>query len=117
MNYVKVRGGEIVSYGLPKTGVLKTGETVSNYHMLPEETLLEEGWLPLEEAPAEYDKKTQYISGASYEILESKVIKRYTIANIILQKQPVDDEKPFSPEERIAQLEAQVQKLLMKRGE
>ena len=57
MKLVQVINGEIAQYSLPKTGVLKDGSTVSGYHLLDEEILLDEGWLPLEDNPPEYDMK------------------------------------------------------------
>ena len=71
---IQVIEGKIIQYSLPKTGVLKDGRTVSGYHLLDEETLLEEGWLPLEDVEPEYDEETQYLVQDGYEILEDKVI-------------------------------------------
>ena len=48
----------------------------SGYHLLDEETLKEEGWLPLEDIKPEYDEETQYLASDGYEILEDKVIKK-----------------------------------------
>lgn len=47
--------------GLPSTGILNDGRTVSNYHLLPIETLTAEGWKPIEEVKPEYDEATQYL--------------------------------------------------------
>ena len=44
---IQVINGEIKQYSLPKTGILSTGETVSGYHLLDENILKDEGWLPL----------------------------------------------------------------------
>ena len=79
---IQVINGEIVKYSLPKTGILKDGSTVSGYHLLDEEILLDEGWLPLEDNPPEYDMETQYLVNDGYEILEDKVIKKYRIEEI-----------------------------------
>ena len=46
---------------LPKTGKLTNGQTVSNYHRLPEEVLLAEGWLPLIEIRPEINEETHYL--------------------------------------------------------
>ena len=43
MKLVQVINGEIAQYSLPKTGTLKNGSTVSGYHLLDEEVLLDEG--------------------------------------------------------------------------
>jgi len=79
---IQVIDGKIKQYNLPKTGVLKDGSTVSGYHLLDEEILLDEGWLPLEDIPPEYDEETQYLVNDGYEILEDKVIKKYRIVDI-----------------------------------
>ncbi len=82
MKLVQVINGEITQRSLPKTGTLKNGSTVSGYHLLDEEILLEEGWLPLEDIPPEYDEETQYLANDGYEVLEDKVIKKYRIEEI-----------------------------------
>ena len=76
---IQVINGEIKQYQLPKVGTLKDGSTVSGYHLLDEETLKDEGWLPLEDIQPEYDEETQYLANDGYEILEDKVIKKYRI--------------------------------------
>ena len=78
---IQAINAEIIQYKLPKTGTLKNGSTVSGYHLLAEETLLDEGWLPLEDIKPEYDEETQYIVNDGYEILEDKVIKKYRLRN------------------------------------
>ena len=85
---IQVIDGEIVKYSLPKTGILKDGSTVSGYHLLDEETLKEEGWLPLEDNPPEYDIENQYLINNGYEILENKVIKKYRIEEIPEREEP-----------------------------
>ena len=82
MKLIQVINGEITQHSLPKTGTLKNGSTVSGYHLLDEEVLLDEGWLPLEDNPPEYDMETQYLVNDGYEILEDKVIKKYSIVDI-----------------------------------
>ena len=82
MKLVQVINGKIAQYSLPKTGVLKDGSTVSGYHLLDEETLLDEGWLPLEDIPPEYDEEIQYLVQDGYEVFEDKVIKKYRIEEI-----------------------------------
>jgi hypothetical protein len=85
---IQVIDGEIKQYSLPKTGTLKNGSTVSGYHLLDGETLLEEGWLPLEDVEPEYDEETQYLVNDGYEILEDKVIKKYKIEDISEREEP-----------------------------
>ena len=87
---IQVIEGKIKQYNLPRTGTLSTGETVSGYHLLDEETLKDEGWLPLEDNPPEYDVETQYLASDGYEILEDKVIKKYRIEDIPEREEPRD---------------------------
>ena len=90
---IQVINGEIKQYSLPKTGILKDGSTVSGYHLLDEEILKEEGWLPLEDNSPEYDRETQYLINDGYEILEDKVIKKYRIEDIPEREEPRDLEQ------------------------
>ena len=90
MKLVQVINGKIAQYSLPKTGTLKNGSTVSGYHLLDEEILLDEGWLPLEDIPPEYDEEIQYLANNGYEILEDKVIKKYSIEEIPEREEPRD---------------------------
>ena len=90
MKLVQVINGEITQRSLPKTGTLKNGSTVSGYHLLDEEVLLDEGWLPLEDIQPEYDEETQYLVNDGYEILEDKVIKKYRIEEIPKREEPRD---------------------------
>lgn len=87
---IQVINGEIKQYSLPKVGTLKDGSTVSGYHLLDEEILLDEGWLPLEDNPPEYDQETQYIVNDGYEILEDKVVRKYRIEDIAEEVEPRD---------------------------
>ena len=98
---IQVINGEIKQYRLPKVGTLKDGRTVSAYHLLDEETLLEEGWLPLEDNPPEYDEETQYLVNDGYEILEDKVIKKYRIEEIPEREEPRDLEAEVEELRRI----------------
>ena len=93
MKLVQVINGKIAQYSLPKTGTLKNGSTVSGYHLLDEEVLLDEGWLPLEDIKPEYDDETQYLVNDGYEILEDKVIKKYRIEEIPEREEPRDLEQ------------------------
>ena len=88
MKMVQVENGQIVKYSLPKVGILKDGSTVSGYHLLDEEILREEGWLPLEDIQPEYDVETQYLANDGYEILEDKVIKKYRVEDIPEREEP-----------------------------
>ena len=82
MKLVQVINGKIAQYSLPKTGTLKNGSTVSGYHLLDENILKDEGWLPLEDIKPDYDEETQYLANDGYEILDDKVIKKYKVENI-----------------------------------
>ena len=92
MGMIQTINGEIVQYSLPKVGTLKDGRTVSGYHLLDEESLLNEGWLPLEDMQPEYDVETQYIINDGYEILEDKVVKKYRIEDIPEPTEPEPNE-------------------------
>ncbi|HZJ99957.1 MAG TPA: carbohydrate-binding protein [Tissierellaceae bacterium] len=101
---IQVIDGEITKYSLPKIGTLKDGSTISGYHLLDEETLALEGWLPLEDIQPEYDIETQYLVPSGYEILEDKVIKQYQIKEL--------SELPISRDEQIDAIILAVQKLI-----
>ena len=101
---IQVKENKIVKYSLPKTGMLSTGETVSGYHLLDEETLRSEGWLPLEDIRPEYDSETHYLQPSGYDIQEDKVVKLYTINEI--------PERESDPMERIRELEETLNILL-----
>ena len=87
---IQVINGEIKQYRLPKVGTLKDGSTVSGYHLLDEDTLIDEGWLSLEDNLPEYDRETQYLANDGYEILEDKVVKKYRIEDIVEEVEPRD---------------------------
>jgi hypothetical protein len=99
MEMIQVINGEIKQYSLPKTGILKDGSTVSGYHLLDEEILKEEGWLPLEDNSPEYDRETQYLINDGYEILEDKVIKKYKIEDIPEPTEPEPSEMDLLKDE------------------
>lgn len=77
--YAKVDGGAVVQVGLPDRGVLSNGRQVTNYHRLPEEILLGEGWLPLEETRPEYDPDRQDLVDEGYEVFTSKVVQKWGV--------------------------------------
>jgi hypothetical protein len=112
MKLVQVINGKIAQYSLPKTGTLKNGSTVSGYHLLDEETLKSEGWLPLEDIPPEYDMETQYLASDGYEILEDRVIKKYRIEEIPEREEPRDLESETEElKAKVALLEAKLAKI------
>ncbi|HYE80888.1 MAG TPA: hypothetical protein VEG39_01840 [Clostridia bacterium] len=106
MNYAKVENGQVVQVGLPKVGILTQGEnagcTVSGYDKLDEATLLAEGWLPVFDNPPEYDPETQYLEHAGYTIVGAEILAEYNV------KQREYTPAPPTPEEKIADLEAQL---------
>ena len=108
---IQVIDGKIVKYSLPKVGILKDGSTVSGYHLLDEETLKEEGWLPLEDIVPEHDEETQYLVQDGYEILEEKVIKKYRIENIPEPTEPEPNEIDIL-ENKIVELERTIDIML-----
>jgi len=86
MKLIQVINGKIERYKLPKTGTLSDGRTVSGYHLLDEETLKEEGWLPLEDIKPEYNPEIQYIKPTGYDIFSDKVVKKYIVKDIPLEE-------------------------------
>lgn len=99
MKMVQVVEGEIIQYSIPKVGTLSDGRTVSGYHLLEVDILLEEGWLPLEDIVPEYDVETQYLINDGYEILEDKVIKKYRIEDIVEEVEPEPNEMDLLKDE------------------
>jgi hypothetical protein len=80
--YAKVVNGQVTQAHLPTSGVLQDGRTVSNYHLLPDETLLAEGWLPCEEVKPTYDEATQYLAVDTVVQQDNKVIVTYKAVDI-----------------------------------
>jgi hypothetical protein len=81
--YVKIENGTVTYVGVLVCGVLSDGRCVSNYNLLPPETLLAEGWLPLELNEPEYDPATQELQLTGYTINADKVIANYTAVDIV----------------------------------
>lgn len=75
--YAKVENKTVTQIGLPSTGTLKDGRTVSNYNFLPKDILIKEGWLPCEEVKPEYNPETQYLVIDIKEIVKGKVVVTY----------------------------------------
>jgi diketogulonate reductase-like aldo/keto reductase len=86
MKYAKVVNGQVVQIGLPTNDVLTTGENagslVANYHMLDEDTLKLEGWLPLTNNQPVYDNATQYLEHAGYTVGVTEVVVNYLVKQI-----------------------------------
>lgn len=107
MEYVKVRGGRVVATKLPKNGQLKDGRLVSGYDRLPQEQLLNEGYLPVEEVKPIL-KEGEALGEPSYEILKDKVVKSYseTVKNQIGEIEP--DETINELKKKVSELEKAV---------
>ena len=80
MDYAKVENGNVVQVGLPETGEIN-GNTVSNYHLLPVETLFVEGWLPLIENKPAYDTDTQELQFVDYTVAANSVTANYHVVD------------------------------------
>jgi len=75
--YAKVENNQVTQAYLPTSGTLSDGRSVSNYNLLPEETLLAEGWLPLIENKPEYDPDMQELQLTGYTIEAAQVTANY----------------------------------------
>lgn len=105
--YAHVTDGTVDRVGLPTTGTLSDGRTVSGYDRLPLQTLTAEGWLPLIDGPPAYDATTEQAIPDGYDVLADRVIVRYRVEPI-----PTPQPEPPTPEQqRIADLETQVAEL------
>lgn len=67
---------------LPHSGTLSDGRTVSNYHLLPVETLTAEGWKPIEEVKPTYDEATQYLEVDTAIDAGDKITVTYVVVDI-----------------------------------
>ena len=104
--YYKVEGGQITSRSLPTTGMIN-GASVMNYHKLPQETLMAEGWLPVEEVEPEYNPATHRLIIGSEKVLKDSVEVSY-VAEEILIAEPTEKEIELSEvEARLKSLEAE----------
>ncbi len=99
MTYAKVENGQVTRIGLPKTGTLSDGRTVSCYDKLPEDTLLQEGWLPYIDNPPEYDPETQYL-----EVVDPTITENEVVANYIVQQREIVTPEP-TLEQKIADIQ------------
>jgi len=105
VGYALVVDNEVVRTRLPKTGVLSDGRTVSNYHLLPHDILLAEGWLPLIDEMPEAEEGYRAVK-TGYEIFVDRVEVIYEIQEII----PV----PVQSEELLEQAKSKAQLLAIK---
>jgi len=77
----KVLNGDIVNKNLPKSGIIN-GTSIMNYHRLPQETLIAEGWLPVEEVKPEYNAETERLRLDSEVIEKDKIVRTYLVEAI-----------------------------------
>ena len=82
--YAKIENGNVIQVGLPESGILKDGRTVSGYNLLPTNSLKVEGWLPLEQTIPDYDAETQHIEHDSYVIETDKVTETFTVCTTVI---------------------------------
>ncbi len=109
MIYNLIKNGEITKTSLPQAYVLLDGRTVTNYHLLPHETLLAEGWLPVEDIVPVYDAETQDITSEKV-IRADKVEVVYTVTDRpIIQPEPSTEEMLLLAYEKIAELEGRLE--------
>jgi hypothetical protein len=96
MSYALVENGEVTQVGLPQTGTLKDGGTVSGYHLLDESILLAEGWLPLVDNQLVYDVNTETLVQVGYTVEVTQVVKNYQVIEIgldIIKQRKLDELK------------------------
>ncbi len=74
MIYANWKTGQL---GLPFSGTLSNGKTVSSYNKLPATALEAEGWLQAETFEPDYDPETQTLEISTIEKVD-KVIDGYT---------------------------------------
>jgi hypothetical protein len=77
MTYALVENGVVKSVGLPQTGVLKNGSTVSGYDTLSAAVLSSEGWLPLIDVTPAYNAAIETLIHDGYVVETAQVITRY----------------------------------------
>ena len=76
-----------VEVGLPRTGKLSDGRTVSNYRRLPTDILAAEGWLPyIDERPEA--SEGYYARATGYDVQDAQIVRLYELVPI-----PVEEEE------------------------
>jgi len=71
-----------IKLGLPPSGILKDGRTVSNYNEMPVDILLSEDWKAVEEVKPTYDDATQMLVIDTTEEQTDKIIATYKAVSI-----------------------------------
>lgn len=74
--------GQVKQIGLPTSGILTDGRSVSNYHLLPPDILKKEGLLPCEEIKPEYNPETQCLVIDKTQVQSDKVIVTYKVVEM-----------------------------------
>jgi hypothetical protein len=101
--------GEVLKLGLPVVGERLQGEfkgcTVSGYNLLDEDTLREDGWLPVVDVVPEYNSSTQYVRLSKYVKVGDHAEAQYDIFDI---EYGTPDPTP-SLSDRVSQLEVKVE--------
>ncbi len=98
-----------VKVGLPKTGKLLDGRVVSNYHLLPQETLTAEGWLPYIDEKPEYDSSTHRARPTGYDVQEEQIVRTYEV----VEKTPPQPD----PMEELQEVVADLTEIILFGGE
>lgn len=76
----RIQGNAVAAIGLPTTGVLSDGRSVSNYHLLPDETLTEEGWVEVEDpGPPVHNSVTHQAIAETYVVEGGRVVRPYRV--------------------------------------
>ena len=91
MTFAKVVNGAIETIGLPTVGRLSDGRSVSNYHLLPVETLNEEGWVEVDETRPEYNSATEQLRFDGYVVTETGGVA----ANYVVELKPEPEPEPL----------------------
>lgn len=79
MRYAKIN--PLQTY-LPYAAQLSNGTWVSNYHLLPEETLRQEGWLPLIDEQPTYNPETHYLQFIDAVEQNGSIVMNYEVREL-----------------------------------
>lgn len=100
--FARIKDGAVVAVGLPRTGVLADGSTVSHYPALPADVLYAEGWREVEDdGPPDHDPETHFTTR------ELTVDGDEVVAVYAIHERPPEPEPGPSLEEQVATLKAQ----------
>jgi hypothetical protein len=68
--------------GLPTSGILKDGRTVSNYNLLPESVLQTEGWMLCKENKPVFDPQRQYLKQSTVTFKDNAYTVNYVAVDL-----------------------------------